>query len=98
MQTNASTTEDDDKEEKMRIIVRNSVNNQFVANKNFTNENGIWVDTEFSDSSKLSEVSIQFASDEYFRLVEANRELTPYLALGDRVVVVWKGKVYRITR
>ena len=78
--------------------MRNSVNNQFVANKNFINQSGFWIDSEFSETAKLTETSIKFASDEYFRLITNEPSLAPYLSLGDQVVVVWRGKVYRITK
>jgi Ca-activated chloride channel family protein len=97
MQSNISAVAADDKEEKQQILVRNSVNNQFVANKNFINQNGVWLDSEYSEAARLPEISIKFASDEYFRLIQTNRELAPYLALGQQVVIVWKGKLYRIT-
>jgi Ca-activated chloride channel family protein len=98
MQSNTFAVATEDKDDRQQIIVRNSVNNQFVANKNFINQNGVWIDSEYSDSTRLPEVKLQFASDEYFRIIEANRELAPYLALGEQVVFVWNGKVYRITR
>ncbi len=98
MQSNASVAADERKEESEQIIVRNSVNNQFVANKNFINQNGVWVDSDFSETAKLTETSIKFATDEYFRLITNEPSLAPYLSLGDQVVVVWKGKVYRITK
>ena len=98
MQSNASVAADERKEESEQIIVRNSVNNQFVANKNFINQSGFWIDSEFSETAKLTETSIKFASDEYFRLITNEPSLAPYLSLGDQVVVVWKGKVYRITK
>ncbi|MEO7539797.1 MAG: VIT and VWA domain-containing protein [Pyrinomonadaceae bacterium] len=98
MQSNTSAAPSADKDEKEQIIVRNSVNNQFVANKNFINQGGVWIDAEFSDTLRMSEVKVRFASDEYFKLIETNRKLAPYLALGDQVVIVWKGKVYRITK
>ncbi len=86
-----------DKDVNDQIIVRNSRQNQFVANRNFINTNGVWVDSDFVESAKLPEVKIKFASDEYFRLVGSNPELAPYLSLGEQVVIVWQGKVYRIT-
>lgn len=98
MQMNTQVVAGEDKDEKEQIIVRNTVNNQFVANKNFINQNGIWVDSDFTEASRLSEVSIKFASDEYFKLVEREPRLAPYLSLGEQVLVVWKGKVYRITK
>ncbi len=98
MQTNARAVASEDKDDKEQILIRNTINSQFVANKNFTNSSGVWVDSEFDAASKLPEVSIKFASDEYFKLVEKERELGKYLALGEQVVVVWKGRVYRITK
>jgi len=82
---------------KEQIIVRNSAQNQFVANKNFINQNNVWVDAEYSETLRLPEVSIKFASDEYFKLIETEKGIAQYLALGEQVVFLWKGKVYRIT-
>lgn len=98
MQTNVDVVARDDKDEKEQIIVRNTKQNQFIAGKNFFNLNNVWVDAEYSNVAKLPEVSFKFASDEYFNLITKERELAQYLALGEQVVVVWKGKVYRITK
>jgi len=97
-QANAGVSVDERKEESEQIVLRNTVNNQFVANKNFINQSGVWIDSDFSETPKLTEISIKFASDEYFRLVTNEPLLAPYLSLGDQVVVVWKGRVYRITK
>ncbi len=86
-----------DKDVTDQIIVRNSQQNQFVANRNFINQSGVWVDSDYTEGSKLPEVRIKFASDEYFRLVNAQPGLAPYLSLGEQVVFLWEGKVYRIT-
>lgn len=98
MQSNVTISADEAKEEREQIIVRNSVNNQFVANKNFINQSGVWIDSDFSETVKLTETSIKFASDEYFRLITDEPLLAPYLSLGEQIVVVWKGRVYRITK
>ena len=98
MQANARAVASEDKDDRSQVIIRNTNVNQFVANKNFINQNGVWVDSELNENSRLSEVSIKFASDEYFRLVETEPGLAPYLSLGEQVVIVWKGKVYRITK
>ena len=98
MQTNTQAVASDDKDEKEQIIIRNTNQNQFVANKNFVNQSGVWIDSEFMADARLSEVAIKFASEEYFKLIERERELGQYLSLGEQVVVVWKGKVYRITK
>lgn len=96
MQMNTQVVAAEDKDEKEQIVLRNSANNQFVANKNFTNQNGVWIDSEWTAELKLPTVSIKFASDEYFEFIKANRDLVPYLSIGQQVTFVWKGKVYRI--
>ncbi len=97
MQSNARAVAAD-KDEEDQVLIRNTINSQFVANKNFTNQSGVWMDTDFVEGSKLPLVSLSFASDDYFKLIEREPGLVSYLALGEQVVVVWKGKVYRVTR
>lgn len=98
MQQNTQVVSVDGVDKDDQIVVRNSAVNQFVANKNFINQGGVWLDSEFTADAKLSETAIKFASDEYFKLIEREPELAQYLSLGEQVVVVWKGKVYRITK
>ncbi|MEP7148723.1 MAG: VIT and VWA domain-containing protein [Acidobacteriota bacterium] len=81
-----------------QVIVRNSAQNQFVANKNFVQQSNVWVDVEFKPELKQSEVNLKFASDEYFAVLRREKELAQYFSLGEEVVVVWKNKVYRVTR
>ena len=98
MQMNTQVVASEDKDEKDQIVLRNTVNNQFVANKNFINQNGVWVDSELDVIAKRPEVVIKFASDEYFKLISTERDIVPYLALGEQVTFIWKGKVYRIVK
>ena len=81
-----------------QIIVRNSAQNQFVANKNFIQQSNVWVDAEFRPELKRSEVNLKFGSEEYFATVSREKELAQYFALGEEVVVVWKNRVYRVTK
>lgn len=67
-----------------------------VAGKTFYQRDGVWTDSEFKAEGKLPVVTLKFASDEYFNLIGQEPKLADYFALGQRVVVVWKGKVYRI--
>lgn len=97
MQSNVSVAADKD-DASGQILIQNTAKNQFVGNKNFFNQNSVWVDTEYAEKSALPEVSIKFGSDEYFKLIGREKELAQYFALGEEVVVVWKGKVYRITK
>lgn len=98
MKENFSVIEDKKKDVKERILIQNSTTNQFVGSKNFFNQANVWVDSEFKNEAKLPETNVKFASDEYFALIARNRELAQYFALGEEVVVVLNGRVYRVTR
>jgi Ca-activated chloride channel family protein len=97
MQSNMSIALDAKKDAEQQVLVQNSAASQYVGNKNFQNQNSVWVDSDYSPVKRLPEVAIKFGSDEYFDLVKRERGLGQYLALGQQVVVVWNGKVYRIT-
>ena len=71
-------------------------NNRNVAGKNFYLRDGVWNDSEFKAEAKLPVVKLKFASDEYFNLIGKEPKLAEYFALGQRVVVVWKGNVYQV--
>ena len=53
---------------------------------------------DYKLDSKLPETNIKFASEEYFALVNREKGIGQYLAIGEEVVVVWKNRVYRITK
>lgn len=72
---------------------------QNIGNKTFyLDEAGIWVDAEFKAENRLPEIKLVFASKEFFDLIAHEKELAQFFSLGEQVTVVWKGKVYRITR
>ncbi len=98
MKENTRLMDGVDMDESERITIRNSVQNQFVANKSFNNLSNVWTDAEYDAAAKLTEVVVKFGSDEYFKLIEKEKELIPYLSLGEQVTVVHKGKVYRIVK
>jgi Ca-activated chloride channel family protein len=98
MQLNMSVASDARKDAEKQVLVQNSMVSQFVGNKNFQNQNNVWIDTEYTEKVKLPEVTIKFGSDEYFDLVNRERDLAQYLALGQQVVVVWKNKVYKVVQ
>lgn len=66
-----------------------------VAGKTFYLRDGVWTDSEFKAEDKLPVVTLKFASDDYFKLIGQEPKLADCFALDKRVVVVWKGKVYR---
>jgi Ca-activated chloride channel family protein len=67
-----------------------------VEAKTFYLVDGVWTDSEFKAEAKLPETAVVFGSDEYFALVKQNEKLASYFALGERVVVVLDGRVYRV--
>ena len=67
-----------------------------VAGKTFYLINGVWTDSEFKAESQLPETVLVFGSDEYFASLKQNSKLGSYFSLGERVVVVLEGRVYRV--
>src|SRR5262249_40433291 len=87
------------KAEKLATVTRSSDSAsqiRQVAGKTFYLRDGVWTDSEFKAEAKLSVVKLKFASDEYFDLIGQEPKLAECFALGQRVVVVWKGKVYQV--
>jgi len=68
-----------------------------AAGKTFYLIEGVWTDSEFKAESGLPETVLVFGSDEYFALLNQNPKLGSYFALGERVVVVLDGRVYKVT-
>ncbi|HJR09416.1 MAG TPA: VIT and VWA domain-containing protein [Pyrinomonadaceae bacterium] len=67
-----------------------------VADKTFYLLDGVWTDADFKADTKLPETVLVFGSDAYFELLQRERKLAEFFALGERVVVVYKGRVYRV--
>ena len=68
-----------------------------VAGKTFYLIEGVWTDSEFKAETGLPETVLVFGSEEYFALLNKNSKLGSYFSLGERVVVVLDGRVYRVT-
>jgi Ca-activated chloride channel homolog len=67
-----------------------------IAGKTFYLTEGVWTDSEFKAESRLPETVLTFGSDEYFAMLNQNPKLGSYFSLGERVVVVFEGRVYRV--
>jgi Ca-activated chloride channel family protein len=67
-----------------------------VGDKTFYLREGVWLDSEFKEAEKLPETALVFGSDEYFALVSREPDIARFFALGERVLVVYKGRVYRV--
>ena len=86
----------EDETDKDLIVLQKSLRK--IGTKTFYLENDVWVDSEFKEEAKLPEIKLQFASNEFFDLITKEKDLAQYFSLGEKVVVVWKGKIYRITK
>ncbi|HKO97746.1 MAG TPA: VIT and VWA domain-containing protein [Pyrinomonadaceae bacterium] len=69
---------------------------KIAGGKTFYLRDGVWTDSEFKAGSKLPETVIKFGSDEYFNLLQQKPRLGDFLSLGERVIVVFEGRVYRV--
>ncbi|HEV2915515.1 MAG TPA: VIT and VWA domain-containing protein [Pyrinomonadaceae bacterium] len=84
-------------QETVRVESESSAGMRNVAGKTFYLREGVWVDSEFKAESRLPETSLVFGSDEYFALLKREPRLADFFSLGERVVVVYQGRVYRVT-
>jgi hypothetical protein len=66
-----------------------------VAGKSFRPVGGEWVDVSYEPTAGLPEVDIA-GPDQRRGILSRLPALAPYFALGDRVVVVFEGTVYRL--
>jgi Ca-activated chloride channel family protein len=67
-----------------------------VGGKTFYLRDDVWVDAEFKTEARLPETTLEFGSEAYFALLKREPRLAEFFALGERVVVVLDGRVYRV--
>ncbi len=67
-----------------------------VSSKTFYMRDGVWSDADFKADAGLPETTVTFGSDAYFELLNQKPKLAEYFALGERIVVVFEGRVYRV--
>jgi Ca-activated chloride channel family protein len=79
-----------DKDEALSSAVKTA------GGKTFYLRDGAWTDSEFKADSRLPETVVTFGSNEYFDLLNRERRLAEFFALGEQVVVVMDGRVYRV--
>jgi Ca-activated chloride channel family protein len=68
-----------------------------VGGKTFYLRDNTWTDSEFRLEAQLPQTTLKFGSDEYFALLKSKPRLAEFFALGEQVIVVFEGRVYRIT-
>ena len=67
-----------------------------IDGKTFYLIDDVWTDSEFKREARLPETVLVFGSDEYFALLKQHPKLGSYFSLGQRVIVVWEGRVYKV--
>lgn len=67
-----------------------------VGSRTFIRQDGVWTETTFSPDA-MTTTRVQFASDDYFTLLDRYPDLAPAFALGDRVIAVSHGVAFEVT-
>ena len=67
-----------------------------AGDKTFYLREGVWTDSEFKAGTNLPETALKFGSDDYFALLRQKPRLAEFFSLGERVVVVFEGRIYRV--
>jgi Ca-activated chloride channel family protein len=65
-----------------------------VADKTFLLRDGVWVDTQYREGMKT--VDVGFGSADYFALLAARPEWGKYFAVGQKLIVLLDGTLYRV--
>ena len=76
------------------LLVKRGASLRHAGGKSFRPVAGEWVDTSFDSTASLPTIVIK-GPDERAAVVQRLPALGPYAGLGDRVVVVFEGTVYR---
>jgi Ca-activated chloride channel family protein len=69
---------------------------RIAGGKTFYLRDGVWTDAEFKPGMTLPQRVIKFGSEEYFTLLKQKPRLAAFFSLGEKVVVVLDGTVYRV--
>ena len=67
-----------------------------AGGKTFYLREGIWTDSEFKADSTLPQTAVKFGSDDYFTLLKQKPRLAEFFSLGERVIVIFEGRIYRV--
>src|SRR6185503_10029623 len=67
-----------------------------TGGKTFYLREGVWTDAEVKAKTKLPETAVKFGSDEYFELLKQKPGLGVFFSLGEKVVVIFEGRIYRV--
>ncbi len=77
-------------------MARSDGNVKVIGDKTFYLLDGFWVDSSFEKIKDPKTDEIEFASKKYFDLVKTESGITQYLGAGQQMIVVYKGRCYKI--
>ncbi len=66
------------------------------GNRAFVLQDGVWIETTF-DPSAMETIKVQFASDDYFRLISEYPGLAEAFSLGEQVIALSNGIAFEVT-
>jgi Ca-activated chloride channel family protein len=70
---------------------------KYAGDKTFyLDEDGVYVDSEYTEDEYGEPTHIVYLSDEYFDLVDEEPDIAEYLAVGDSMIIVWNDMAYQI--
>ncbi len=69
---------------------------RIAGGKTFYLRDNVWTDADFKAGMTLPQVVVKFGSDEYFKLLQQKPRLAAFFSLGEQVVVILDGTVYRV--
>jgi Ca-activated chloride channel family protein len=67
-----------------------------AGGKTFYLREGVWTDSEFKAGAAMPETVVKFGSDDYFALLKQKPRLAEFFSLGEQVVVILEGRIYRV--
>lgn len=67
-----------------------------AGGKTFYLRDGVWTDSEFKAGSTLPVTTVKFSSEEYFNLLKQKPRLGEFFSLGEKVIVIFDGRVYKV--
>src|ERR1043166_261039 len=67
-----------------------------AGGKTFYLRDDVWTDSEFKPGTRLPETVVKFGSNEYFALLKQKPQLATFFSLGEQVIVILDGRIYRV--
>src|SRR5882762_6953397 len=83
-------------QEVMRVDKDESTAIRIAGGKTFYLRDGVWTDADFKAGTTLPQTVVKFGSDAYFALLKQKPRLAAFFSLGEKVVVILDGTIYRV--